>query len=150
MSPELRFQTKYTLNEWGCFVWHGEANQRGRCRFAVDGKKPVAYRWAWEQQNGPVPEGKELDHFRYPETCIGGMCANPEHVRPVSRWENTLRSEAVSSRNLAKTHCPQNHEYTEENTLWATNGGKNPGRRCRTCVREDSQRRRELKKNGNS
>jgi hypothetical protein len=44
--------------------------------------------------------------------------------------------------NAAKTHCPQGHEYTRENTIIDyTVGGRNGGRRCRTC-RNEQQRRR--------
>lgn len=35
------------------------------------------------------------------------------------------------NRNAAKTHCPKNHPYTEENTYVNPNTGY---RRCRTCV----------------
>lgn len=143
MTPEERFATKYVVNDMGCFVWIGSTNGRGRGRFTVSGKKVLGYRWAWEQENGPVPEDKELDHYLYPDRCIGAGCANPAHVRPVTRRENNLRSNNVGSWNRAKTHCSKGHEYTEENTKWITNGGKCWGRRCRTCMREDSQRRRD-------
>jgi hypothetical protein len=33
----------------------------------------------------------------------------------------------------AKTHCPQDHEYTVENTIYK--GGKKRYRRCRTCAK---------------
>jgi hypothetical protein len=44
--------------------------------------------------------------------------------------------------NRDKTHCPKNHEYTEENTYVSKRGQRN----CRTChrddVREASRRKR--------
>lgn len=42
--------------------------------------------------------------------------------------------------NAAKTHCPQGHEYTPENTIIDLSvGGKKGSRRCRTCRREARQ-----------
>lgn len=38
--------------------------------------------------------------------------------------------------NAAKTHCPQRHRYTPENTLYLSNGR----RRCRTCNAEQSRK----------
>jgi hypothetical protein len=40
--------------------------------------------------------------------------------------------------NANKTHCPQGHEYTPENTALSKTGR----RACRTCRREESERRR--------
>lgn len=37
-----------------------------------------------------------------------------------------------------KTHCPQGHEYTEENTIYFGTKGH---RRCRTCTKERERRR---------
>ncbi len=42
----------------------------------------------------------------------------------------------------AKTHCPQGHEYTPENTY---NRKDRPGRMCRTCMRNPAQRTRRRK-----
>ena len=39
----------------------------------------------------------------------------------ISRYQGQL--------NAAKTHCPQNHPYDEENTIFLANGR----RRCRIC-----------------
>lgn len=39
--------------------------------------------------------------------------------------------------NLNKTHCPQNHPYSEENTYVIPSTG---GRMCRTCKRDESKR----------
>lgn len=41
----------------------------------------------------------------------------------------------------AKTHCPQGHEYNEENTHIRKNGN----RQCRVCGREQARARRARK-----
>lgn len=43
--------------------------------------------------------------------------------------------------NKDKTHCPQGHEYNEENTKLDKNGGRS----CRTCRRERDRKRRNYK-----
>lgn len=45
----------------------------------------------------------------------------------------------------AKTHCPQGHEYTPENTYLSTNGGYTK-RYCRACKAELSRQREVIKK----
>jgi len=37
--------------------------------------------------------------------------------------------------NTLKTHCPQDHEYTEENTRWVTKKNGDQARRCIICIR---------------
>jgi len=52
-----------------------------------------------------------------------------------------LRGKTVAAHNAQKTHCPQGHEFTPENTYRV--GG---ARRCRECnrarCREHNQRRK--------
>ncbi|MBD3004511.1 hypothetical protein [Streptomyces sp. 5-10] len=48
---------------------------------------------------------------------------------------NYLRGIGFAAENARKTHCPQGHEYTEENTLIQVNGW----RQCRTCNRGHSK-----------
>jgi hypothetical protein len=43
-------------------------------------------------------------------------------------------SEGESAKNKAKTHCPQGHPYTKENTSRERLKGGRFGRRCRICV----------------
>ena len=40
----------------------------------------------------------------------------------------------AAKRNAEKTHCKRGHEFTEANTIWfAQNGKERGGRVCRTC-----------------
>lgn len=75
---------------------------------------------------GPPPEGKTL--------VLHGD-GNSENNRPENlRWGNQSENllDAVAHGTHAeskKTHCPQNHEYTEENTAIYERGG----RQCKAC-----------------
>lgn len=43
----------------------------------------MAHRFAWQDKNGPIPEGKEMGH-----TCEFKHCVL--HVRPVTHRQNIL------------------------------------------------------------
>jgi hypothetical protein len=76
--------------------------------------------------HGPVPEGLELDHYRFPQDgCIGPSCARPEHVRPVTHRENVLRGRGAAAQNARKTTCLNGHPYDRVNRQGA--------RYCSTC-----------------
>lgn len=112
-----RFEAKTTFAPNGCIIWIG-AKAKGYGRFYLNGKVLSAHRVAWEHQNGVIPEGLDLDHQCHNEDteCLGGTdcphraCVNPEHLEPVTRRTNLNRH----FRRI--THCPQGHEYDEENT----------------------------------
>jgi hypothetical protein len=87
---------------------------------------------------GPVPEGLELDHL-----CRVRDCCNPYHLEAVTHAENLRRGMAgkVNNHCKAKTHCPQGHEYTPENTyIYDQGSGKGQGRACIVCRRAASLR----------
>lgn len=92
-----------------------------------------AHRVAYELLVGSIPEGLCLDHL-----CRHPVCVNPAHLEPVTHRENVLRGNAPMAVNAAKTHCPQGHEYDEENT-YVGEGGSH--RYCRACRREEQRRR---------
>lgn len=124
-----RFSDKVRVDpDTGCWLWLAGKTRAGYGSFWWDGQTLYAHRFAWEFLNGLVPDGLELDHFLFPEGCAGPSCANPAHVRPASHRENTLRGDTVAARHLAKTHCPQGHEYTAENTYV-----RSGSRYCRAC-----------------
>jgi hypothetical protein len=119
------------VTEDGCWLWKGAKTPNGYGKFRRAGQpERVAHRILWEHNNGPVPEGMELDH-----TCRTRECVRPTHFEVVTPSENTRRQDHA---NRNKTHCPQGHEYTPENTRLDS---KNR-RTCRECERARTRARR--------
>jgi hypothetical protein len=135
-----RFAEKVEVLENGCWKWTGANNARGpRGQFWVGTRGQVAYRWAWQAVHGPVPEGLELDHYRFPDDCVGPLCAHPDHVEPVRHRDNVLRGRSPAARNARKTACLNGHPFDRLDSR---------GRRqCSICARardrEWYQRRRD-------
>ena len=85
----------------------------------------LVHRVAWELDNGPIPEGLELDHVRA-RGCTHRNCVSLAHLELVTHAENMGRGVWVP-----KTHCPQGHPYDEYNTYRPPS---NPRQRlCRQC-----------------
>lgn len=59
----------------GCIEWDGYRNEKGYGVKSVNGTNVKAHRWAWEQANGPIPEGKVLLH-----SCDNPPCINVKHL----------------------------------------------------------------------
>lgn len=110
----------------GCWVWEGYRSPTGYGTVGYKGRKAYTHRLMYVLFVGPIPEGTQLDHFR----CDNRSCCNPDHVRPVSPRENTLRSSNPAALNAAKTHCVRGHEFTDA-TTYVTRAGK---RQCRVCM----------------
>lgn len=76
----------------GCWLWSGAVNNKGyglACRPAGAGgltrtqRRVYAHRYAWEEVNGPIPEGLLVDHV-----CHERRCINPAHLRLVTPRQN--------------------------------------------------------------
>ena len=86
----------------------------------------LAHRLAYELTYGPIPEGLTLHHI-----CETTDCVNPDHLQPVTHAQNLLASDiTLPGKNIRKTHCPQGHPYSPENTYRF----KGHGRECRICT----------------
>ena len=130
--PPALYASRIEVIDTGCWMWTGARTQGKRRPSYGVVKLPTgrtgAHRAVYAEVMGPIPKGLELDHL-----CRVPLCVNPAHLEPVTHRENILRGKTVPARNAAKTHCPQGHEYTPENTYVNPIEGY---RQCRTCIRE--------------
>lgn len=138
MNPPERLAERIVVDTaTGCWNWTGAVNWKrgGYGTVTLTGRKTTsAHRLTYELVVGEIPTGLDLDHL-----CRNRLCVNPKHLEPVTRRENLLRGQGATAINAAKTHCPQGHEYSPENTY--VHPGTN-NRRCRTCNAESVHRMR--------
>ena len=141
MTLQERFDKKWiTIPETDCHWWIGCWAGRGYGRMIVDGKKKYAHRLSYEINQGVVPEDMCVCH-----RCDNVMCVNPEHLFLGTHADNMRdmaeKGRAIGGMQPKKTHCPQGHEYSEENTYVYNNT-----RKCRICIKAEGRRRRRHRK----
>ena len=127
-----------------CWLWLGSCTPNGYPLFPFEGETYYAYRLIYEAFVGhPLSLSKVLDHL-----CRTSMCVNPHHLEEVTQATNVQRGLAIfNGRNMAqKTHCPQGHEYSQENTHVYVIEGEFRKRICKVCRLETMQRNRQLYK----
>ncbi len=108
----------------------------GYTEVRIDGIRGYVHVFAHRLFNGEIPEGHQVDHTCNPKdgTWTNRSCCNPAHLEAVTPRQNANRAEPAS-----RTHCPQGHEYTEENTIKRTRirrGFVKTTRECRECRNE--------------
>lgn len=115
-----------------CWEWQKSLTNTGYGMVSHAGKQWLTHRLTFTLVKGSIPEGTELDHL-----CRNPACCNPSHLEAVSHVENCRRGlqGKVNNCQTAKTHCPQGHPYSEENTrISKQKGGKANMRSCIKCA----------------
>lgn len=129
-DPRLpaRFWAKVELGGGGCWIWTASRKPNGYAQIRSCGRTLYAHRVSYEALVGPIPAGLDLDHL-----CRVRHCVRPDHLEAVDRATNIRRgmiAEVNRRRAAARTHCPQGHPYSPENTRF-----EKVGRSCRACSR---------------
>lgn len=69
----------------GCYLWLRSVNKKGYGQIGVHRKIHLAHRWAWERENGKIPEGLCVLH-----KCDTPGCVNPDHLFLGTSVDNNL------------------------------------------------------------
>jgi hypothetical protein len=115
------------------WLWTGSygSHAYGHIYGGPDSGAPLlAHVVAWELENGPVPDGLEIDH-----TCRVRSCIRPSHMEAVPHGVNVTRGARAM-----RAECVRGHSLA----IGDPNTGirKNGHRYCRECLRIRTWNRR--------
>ena len=111
-----------------CWIWTAAKNPKGYGLFSPGKDGHIgAHVFAYELENGPIPDGREIDH-----KCRVHACVRPDHLEAVTHQVNMLRGMTFAAAKSQQTHCIHGHIFDTQNTLIVPNGT----RRCRKCKNE--------------
>jgi hypothetical protein len=140
-APEIRFWKKVIVkSDDECWEWQGCRHPMGHGRFNKgNGEHIYAHRFSYIERFGQIAEGLVIHH-----KCFNPPCVNPDHLEAITHGENLKAGPRGPAFELSRrTHCPQDHEYTPENTVRKKSSW---GRECRECGNQRSRDRYQKQK----
>jgi len=141
-----RIERQIAVVAGGCWVWTGRLDRQGYARAHDEtGHDVLVHRWNYQRLVGAIPEHLELDHVCHTqdETCPGGRecqhrrCVRPDHLEPVTGYENWMRSSNIGAVAVRTNLCVRGHDLTVYGYVRKDGRGRN----CTRC-QLDGQRRR--------
>lgn len=110
-----------------CWLWTSKLDKDGYGIQWQLGKARRAHIVVWESMNGPVPDGKVLDHG-----CNRRRCCAPHHAEVVTQSENLYRRSWRHRSQIKR--CPKGlHDLSLHGQVTPEGG-----RVCRACGRGES------------
>ena len=145
---EGRYRVSNRGNVWSCLtnrLLHQQPTWQGRLQVTlvpatgrINKRTLSVSRLVLEAFVGPAPEDKPFA-CHYDDNKANNSLENLRWDTQSANMQDMLRN--GHSKNANKTHCPQGHEYTPENTRI-----KRGGRMCRVCDKLAARNRRKSKK----
>ena len=71
------------ITESGCIIWTGATTKGGYGAITIDNKNLAAHRVAFQEANGVIDEGLQVNH-----TCDIRCCINPRHLYQGTQSDN--------------------------------------------------------------
>lgn len=93
-----------------CWEWTAFRGADGYGRFMVDRTPRLAHRVAFEDANGPIPDGMEIDHM-----CHNHGCVNPAHLRLATR---SLNAQNMSGARVDSSTGIRGVRYRADTRRW--------------------------------
>jgi hypothetical protein len=138
IPPVDRIMRRVEVQPNGCWIRRGYKMPNGYDAINVGGKTRYSHVVMYEHKYGPVPTGKELDHF----FCDNRGCCNPDHVRPATHKENMNRGSSLSHATARTGVCQKGHKIEGRNLIDNGHGA----RLCRACHNERQRRYQQAKR----
>lgn len=94
MALRDRILSRVRIEDNGCHIFTGAKDGCGYGRVKNIGTAVATHRWAWQQANGPVPQGMQVLH----------RCDNPSCINPAHLWLGTHADNMADKRAKGRSH----------------------------------------------
>ena len=128
--PNPWWEDTHEVLENGCWKYTGHIMDNGYALKSFEGRRHTAHKAYYLKYVGSVEDGLVVDH-----KCRNRSCVNPSHLQAITQSENLLRAIRPE-----RTHCPQGHEYDQDNTYMS----KGKYKVCRTCRNDSAKELRRM------